>query len=113
MGESLPPRVLQELPEAVMAHLNECYPGAFGKIDRTASGSADELVVGGTITEYREGSRFARAMLIGLGSAKFASDVSFVDGQTGRELTQAKVDLLWAMGGLVGASQGKIGRAHV
>lgn len=45
-------------------------------------------------------------MLIGLGSAKFSSDVSFIDGQSGRELTKAKVDLLWAMGGLVGASQG-------
>ena len=28
VGDALPPRVLQELPEAVMAHLNECYPGA-------------------------------------------------------------------------------------
>ena len=45
-------------------------------------------------------------MLIGLGSAKLASDVSFVDGQIGRQLTQAKVDLLWAMRGLIGASQG-------
>lgn len=67
---------------------------------------AEELVVGGTITEYREGSRFARAMLIGLGSANLASDVAFVDGQSGRQFTQAKLDLLWAMGGLVGASQG-------
>ncbi len=106
VGDALPPRVLQELPEAVVAHLIECYPQAFSKIERTASGSAEELVVGGTITEYREGSRFARAMLIGLGSAKLASDVSFVDGQSGQQLTQAKVDLLWAMGGLVGASQG-------
>ncbi len=106
VGDALPPRILQDLPEAVMAHLNECYPKAFGKIERSASGSAEELVVGGTITEYREGSRFARAMLIGLGSAKIASDVSFIDGQTGRELTKAKVDLLWAMGGLIGASQG-------
>ncbi len=64
-----------------------------------------ELVIGGTITKYREGSRFARAMLIGLRSAKVATDVSSLDGQSGRELTKAKVDLLWAMGGLVGASQ--------
>jgi hypothetical protein len=105
-GDALPPQVLTELPEAVVAHLNECYPQAFGKIERTASGSAEELVIGGTITEYREGSRFARAMLIGLGSAKLASEVSFIDGQSGRELTKAKVDLLWAMGGLIGASQG-------
>jgi len=106
VGDALPPRILQDLPEAVVAHLNECYPKAFGKIERTTSGSSEELVIGGTITEYREGSRFARAMLIGLGSAKFASEVSFVDGQSGKELTKAKVDLLWAMGGLVGASQG-------
>jgi hypothetical protein len=106
VGDALPPRVLQELPEAVVAHINECYPKAFARIERSSSGSPDELVVGGTITEYREGSRFARAMLIGLGSAKFTSDVSFTDGQTGQPLTQAKVDLLWAMGGLIGASQG-------
>ena len=106
VGAALPPQVLTELPDAVVAHLNECYPKAFGKIERAVSGSAEELVVGGSITEYREGSRFARAMLIGLGSAKIASDVAFVDGQTGRDLTHAKVDLLWAMGGLVGASQG-------
>jgi hypothetical protein len=105
-GEALPPQVLQELPQAVVAYLNECYPAAFGKIERMPSGSAEEVIVSGTITEYREGSRFARAMLIGLGSAKFASDVSFIDGRSGRELTKAKVDLLWAMGGLVGASQG-------
>jgi hypothetical protein len=58
------------------------------------------------LSMYRDGSRFARAMLIGLGSAKFATDVSFLDGQGGKELSKAKVDLLWAMGGLVGASQG-------
>ena len=106
VGDALPPRILQDLPEAVVAHLNECYPKAFGKIERTAAGSPEELVIGGTITEYREGSRFARARLIGLGSAKFATDISFLDGQSGRDLTKAKVDLLWAMGGLVGASQG-------
>ena len=106
VGDLLPRRVLQELPEAVMARLNECYPMAFEKIERMSSGSADELVIEGTITDYREGSRFARAMLIGLGSARLTSEVSFVDGQSGRQLTQAKVDLLWAMGGLVGASQG-------
>ncbi len=55
---------------------------------------------------YREGSRFARAMLIGLGSAKISSDISFVDGQTGRELTHAKVDLLWGTKGQIGASRG-------
>jgi len=55
---------------------------------------------------YREGSRLARAMFVGLGSAKLASEVLFVDGQSRRQLAQAKADLLWAMGGLVGASQG-------
>ncbi len=29
-----------------------------------------------------------------------------MDGQSGKELTKAKVDLLWAMGGLIGALQG-------
>ena len=52
------------------------------------------MLVEGTITEYREGGRFTRAMLIGLGSAKIASDVSFMDAQSGRKLAHAKVDLL-------------------
>ena len=98
VGDALPPRILQDLPEAAMAHLNEGYPGAFGNIERTASESTEELVVGGIITEFREGSRFRRATLAGLGTAKFASDVAFVDGQSGKELTMAKVDLLWVMG---------------
>ena len=45
-------------------------------------------------------------MLIGLGSSKFSSDVVFRDGQSRQELAQAKVDLLWAMGGIIGAATG-------
>lgn len=45
VGDALPPRALQDLLEAVVVHLNECYPKAFGKIERMASGSAEELVV--------------------------------------------------------------------
>ena len=62
------------------------------------------MIVEGRITEYREGNRFARFLLTGLGSAKFASDVIFRDGESKQELAQAKVDLLWAMGGIIGAA---------
>jgi hypothetical protein len=55
-----------------MAHLNECYPGAFGKIERTASDSPEELVVRGPVTQPREGIRFAPAMVSRLGSTEFA-----------------------------------------
>ncbi len=57
-------------------------------------------------SEDREESRFGRAMLIGLGNAKPASDVTFVDGQSGRQLTQTKVDLL--LGSTLGREEGSM-----
>lgn len=111
VGDVPPVRVRQDLPGTVIARLNECYPGAFEKITREASGSAEEFVVNGTITEYNEGSRFARFMLgaYGGGSAKLVADVSLTDG-TGREL--ARTEGRWVsspvgggLGALVGIEQ--------
>jgi hypothetical protein len=51
-GEGVPTRVLEDLPDGVIAHLNQCYPLAFVKVTRTTSSSPDELVVHGAITEY-------------------------------------------------------------
>jgi hypothetical protein len=92
VGAALPSRVQQDMSEAVIAHLNECYPGAFKKIVRSGGGDAEELVIRGTITDYQEGNRALRFMLAGLGSAKVAADVSFYDGQNGQGLRVAKGD---------------------
>src|SRR3990172_8424089 len=55
VGDGLPREALTKLPEAVVAHLKECYPEAFTRVERAASGSADELVLEGSITGYEEG----------------------------------------------------------
>ena len=64
------------------------------------------MIVTGTIRKYRRGSKFARAMLIGLGSASFEGEVSLKDGADGRVLYTAPFDKLWAWGGIAGMSKG-------
>ncbi len=106
VGDALPSRVQRDLSEAVIVHLDECYPGAFRKIARSGSGYAEELVIRGTITEYREGNRFLRLMVAGVGSAKFAVDVSFFDGRSGQQLMLARGDWVLRVGGVAGAIVG-------
>lgn len=99
VGDTLPGRAVQDLPETVVIWLNECYPGAFERIQRTAQGRASELVVGGTITDYKAGNSR------GWGS-KLASELSFADGESGRELAKANVELVMASRRLAGATGG-------
>ena len=108
IGNALPPRVQQELPGAVIAHLTQCYPGAFDKVVRAGNGSAEELVVRGTVTDYQAGNRALRFLAgpYGAGTAKFAADVSFYDGQTGHQLMLTKGDWVYKHGGIVGAIVG-------
>jgi hypothetical protein len=105
-GNAPPFLVQQNLPEAVIAHLKECYAGAFERIVRSGSGNAEELVIRGSVTEYQEGNRALRFLAAGLGSAKIAADVSFYDGQSGQQLMLAKGDWVLRPGGLVGAALG-------
>jgi len=69
-------------------------------------GQSDELIVTGTITTYREGNRFMRALLIGLGSAAFDSEVTLKPAAADRILLTAPFDKLWAWGGVLGMSKG-------
>ena len=71
-----------------------------------AARRADELIVTGTIKTYREGNRFLRGMLIGLGSAAFEGEVILKSGQAERVLFVAPFDKLWAWGGFLGMSKG-------
>lgn len=106
IGNALPSRVQNDLPNAVIAHLTECYPGAFEKFARSGGSSAEELVIRGTITEYQEGNRALRFVAAGLGSAKVAADLSFYDGQTGQQLMLAKGNWVYRYGGIAGAIGG-------
>jgi hypothetical protein len=94
VGDALPQAVLQKLPEVVIAHLKECYPSAFAKFERTASGSTEELVLEGSVTGYEEGSWL---VLVFTGEMPFRliSTVSLADGKTNRKLKEVKVDLGW------------------
>lgn len=72
----------------------------------SARGVEKECLVKGRIDKYRAGSRIARAILIGLGSASFEGVVEVQDGASGKSLLNAPFDKLWAWGGIVGASKG-------
>lgn len=108
IGDALPAKARQDLPGAVVAHLNQCFPGAFDRVVRSGHGSAGELVIRGTVTQYQAGNRALRffAGAYGAGSARFAADVSFYDGETGQQLLVAKGDWVYKFGGVVGAVGG-------
>jgi hypothetical protein len=108
IGKALPTRVHQELPGAVIAHLNRCYSGAFDQILRAARGTADEVVIRGTVTDFQAGNRNLQyaGSIFGLGTAKFAVDVSFSDGQNGQPLGLAKGEWEYRYGGVKGSVWG-------
>jgi hypothetical protein len=108
IGNALPVKVQQELPAAVVAHLNQCYPGAFDKVSRAGQGAPGELLIRGTVTAYQAGNRALRffAGAYGAGGAKFSADVAFYDGQTGQQLLVAKGDWTYRYGGISGAIGG-------
>jgi hypothetical protein len=70
------------------------------------TGAPNELIVAGNIRSYKPGSRFGRAMLIGVTPAVFKADLILKDGASGKELLTAPIDKLWAWGGLMGAGKG-------
>jgi hypothetical protein len=70
-----------------------------------ARGMAGECVLRGEISKYRKGSKVARFIVMGLGSASLEGKVSVVDG-AGATLLDAPFDKLWAWGGIAGASKG-------
>jgi hypothetical protein len=55
-------------------------------------------------TQYDEGSRFARFMLIGLGQIHIDADLTVLDATTGESLGQYTVSKDFAFGGLYGAA---------
>jgi Domain of unknown function (DUF4410) len=80
--------------------------GRFSSVVRNAKPDANTLVIGGTITNYNEGSVTKRLLLgMGFGMAEFKADVEFRDGK-GLTIGAIKVDKnSWPLGGGLGASQ--------
>lgn len=72
-----------------------------------ALGRQDELIVTGTISEYKPGSKLVRGMIgVGMGAAHFKGDVVLKDGADNHILFSAPFSKLWAWGGVMGASKG-------
>jgi hypothetical protein len=66
----------------------------------------NELLVTGSIHEYRLGSRASRFFLIGLDPSSFKADLIIKDVVTDRVLLNVPIDRLWAWGSVIGAFKG-------
>lgn len=54
-------------------------------------GGSEELVVGGAIHKYNPGSKFGRAMLAGVGTARFEGELVLRDGGSDRALLASRL----------------------
>ncbi len=105
-GPVCPDNVGPCIQDAAIRQLKVKYPSVFAEVRKEPAGADDELCVEVHITKYKKGSRFARAMLIGLGSSKIATDLVFIDSASKGTITTGRLSLTWAMGGIIGASKG-------
>ena len=105
-GPKCPAEVPGNLQAAAIKQLQAKYPDAFQSGRPSPKGTEDELLVEVHIVKYKKGSRFARAMLIGLGASSISTNVNFLDSPTKKLLTSGKLELTWALGGIAGASRG-------
>lgn len=90
----------------IALRLRSDFGGIFDDV-RTGKpkGEAGELVVAGTIKKYNPGSKFGRAMLAGVGAAKFEGELVLTDATDNRILLTMPFDKLWAWGGFLGMSK--------
>src|SRR5439155_3848847 len=91
--------------------IHELLKNGFGPLFRDVRfgapcGSADELIVTGTIKDYSPGSRLARSMLAGLGAASFDAELVLIDASSQQVLLKAPLSKAWAWGGVMGYSKG-------
>ena len=107
-GKRVDPTAGGELARDVERRLSTDFGNLFASVEyaNAARGVENECVVEGAITKYKKGSRFARAMLIGLGPASLEGNVTVRSGTGTEPLLSAGFDKLWAWGGVIGASKG-------
>jgi len=105
-GPACPQDVAPNLQGAAISQLLAKFPNAFQEVRPAPTGGEGEMLVEVHIVKYKKGSRFARAMLIGLGSSKLTTTLKFLDSVTKEQLATGQLNLTWAMGGIVGASKG-------
>ena len=102
------PLVGEQFAQGIQARLAGDFGPLFESVEVAAQarGLPHECLVRGAITKYKPGSRVARAILIGLGSASLEGSVTVTDAASGSVLLTAPFDKLWAWGGIIGASKG-------
>jgi len=103
--------LIRGLDEKVVFYVKQNYPGLFEDVVESGSAAAeypdkDVMKVGGVVKTLAKGSRFARAVCIGLGSSKLEVDIALQDYKTGEKLASGKVKRYYALGGAAGASYG-------
>jgi Domain of unknown function (DUF4410) len=106
VGPKCPQDVSPNLQGAAISQLLAKYPGVFQEVRPAPTGAEGEMLVDVHITGYKKGSKLARAMMIGLGSSKLSTALTFTDSATKEKLATGQLSLTWAMGGILGASKG-------
>ena len=106
-GKKIEPSVGLRFATDIATRLQKDFGELFADV-RTAAplGNSDEIVITGLIKTYRPGSRFGRAMMAGLGSARFEGDLIVKRATDGSVVLTAPFNKLWAWGGVIGASKG-------
>lgn len=95
---------LERLLDRIKAEVAATHPEILAKTAPESDPPGTKIKV--VITQYDEGSRFARAMLIGLGQIHLEGDVVFVGVNSGQEFARYKVSKDFAFGGLYGGLTG-------
>lgn len=93
---------LERISGMVKAELQKEVPAVV--VDANAPADAPPAKLKLVITQYDEGSAFARFMLAGLGQIKLDADVLVIDGASGQVIGQYQVSKQFAFGGLYGGS---------
>ncbi|HTZ79020.1 MAG TPA: DUF4410 domain-containing protein [Stellaceae bacterium] len=93
---------LERISGMVKAELQKEVPAVVVDANAPAGDPPAKLKL--IITQYDEGSAFARFMLAGLGQIKLDADVLVIDGASGQVIGKYQVSKQFAFGGIYGGS---------
>jgi hypothetical protein len=101
-GIAVPSYDLERILDRVKAEVSATHPEILAAANAPAGTAKIKIV----ITQYDEGNRLARFVLIGLGQIYLDGDVVFVDPSSGQEIARYKVSKNFAFGGMYGGITG-------
>jgi hypothetical protein len=93
---------LDRISQRVKAAIQKDFPSVIADAGAPEVPSATKIKL--VITQYDEGSAFARLMLAGMGQIKLDADVLFVDAATGQVVARYQVSKQFAFGGIYGGT---------